>query len=72
MRGAKGVVDIDVAQGGHLARQGLLVFFLSRVDAAVFQQHDLSGSHVHSLHPVTQQGDRLAQQFTQALGHGLQ
>jgi hypothetical protein len=42
--GAEGVVDVDVAQGGHLLRQLGVVLLLADVDAAVLQQHDLAGA----------------------------
>ena len=42
VRGAEGVVHVDVAERGHLARQRLVVLLLALVEAAVLEQHDLA------------------------------
>ena len=42
VRGAKCVMHKDVAQRGHFSTQTLVTLFLSDVDAAVFQKHELA------------------------------
>ena len=44
VRGAEGVVDVDVAQLGHFLGQLVVILLFALVDAAVFQQHDLAGA----------------------------
>ncbi|MNN58444.1 hypothetical protein D3C81_1734920 [compost metagenome] len=68
MRGAEGVVHIDVTELGHLLRQLVAVLLLALVDAAVFQQHHLAGRDLDAVDPVLHQLDRLAQQLGQARG----
>jgi hypothetical protein len=41
--GAKGFVAVNVAEPRHLLRERIVVLFLAFVEAAVFEQHDLSG-----------------------------
>ena len=72
VRGAKGVVHVDVAQCGHLARQGFVVFLLTLVDAAVLEQNHLAGQHVHTTDPVGHQRHVAAEQLAQAFGHRCQ
>ena len=72
MRGAERVMHKNIAQRSHLARQRLGVFLLADVQAAVFQQHDLAGLHVHAVHPVGHQRHVALHQFAEALGHRLQ
>ena len=55
VRGAEGVVHVDVAQRGDLARQRLVVLLLALVDPAVLQHHHLAGLHVDAVHPVLDQ-----------------
>ncbi len=43
VRGAEGVVDVDVAQRRHPAGERLVVLLLAVVEAAVLEQHDLAG-----------------------------
>ena len=43
MRGAERVVDVDVAQRRHLARERVVVLLLALVEAAVLEQHDVAG-----------------------------
>ena len=74
VRGAKGVVHKDVAQGGHLARQRFVVLLFALVDAAVLQQHHLPGlhrlaCHQHAIDPVGHQRHGAAQQFLHARRH---
>ena len=72
MCGAKRVVDIDVAQGSHLARQCFVVLFLAWVDAAVLQHHHLTGRNRHAIDPIGQHWHVASKQFAQAFGHGGQ
>ena len=67
VRRAEGVVDVDVAQRGHLPGQRLVVLLLADVDAAVFQQHDLAGVDLDAVNPVLHQRHGHAQQLGQAL-----
>jgi hypothetical protein len=67
--GAECVVDVDVAELGHLLRElvGILLFAL--VDAAVFEQHQLAGRDVHAVfNPVRHQRHVAAEQFGEAPG----
>ena len=61
--GAKGVVHIDIAQRSHFAGQHFLVLFLALVDAAVFEQHDLTRGHGHTIDPIGHQRHITAQQL---------
>ncbi len=78
MGGGKGVVDIDVAEFGHLCDQRRIVLFLALVEAGVFQQQqiavrhfgDRSGSLVADA--ILGEADRLANQSGHGFGHGLQ
>ena len=45
VRGAEGVVDVDVAQGRELRGELGIVLLLLRVEADVFQEHDVAGLH---------------------------
>jgi len=67
VRGAEGVVDVDVGQRGELARERLVVLLLALVEAAVLEQHDLAGLHVDAVDPVRDQRHLAAQQLAQAL-----
>ena len=58
MRGAEGVVDVDVAQRGQLARELVAVLLLALVDAAVLEQHHLAGLHRHAVDPIGAQRHR--------------
>ena len=69
VRRAKGVVHKNIAQAGHLACQRLAVFLLADIDAAVFQQHQLTRLDGYAGGPVGQQRDRAAQELGQALSH---
>src|SRR5690606_41406715 len=49
VRGTESVVDVDIAQCRHLARQGFVVLLFAGVDAAVLQDRKstrLNSSHV--------------------------
>ncbi|MNV67285.1 hypothetical protein D3C71_1600790 [compost metagenome] len=72
MRGAKRVVHKNVAQRSQLAGQLFLVLLFAHVQAAVFQQHDLTGGHGDAVHPVRDQRHLGAQQLCQTCGHGGQ
>ncbi|MNY24234.1 hypothetical protein D3C86_1579370 [compost metagenome] len=67
VRRAECVVDIDVAQRGHLLGQRFVVLLFADVHAAVFQQHDLAVIHLHAIDPIAHQLHGHAQQFGQAL-----
>ena len=54
VRRAKGIMHKNVAQGGHFLRQFFVVFLLALVDAAVFQQYQLTGLHADAIDPVGQ------------------
>ena len=79
MDGAEGVGDVDVGQTGQLFGKLGVVLGLALIEAGVLEQHDLAGLQggglgldvgVHHV-DVAGQSHRLAQQFAQALGHGL-
>jgi hypothetical protein len=70
--GAKGVVDKDVAQRGHLFCQLGVVLLLPLVDAAVLQQNDLAGRNTDAIDPVRHQGYGPPQQLRQARGYRRQ
>ena len=72
VRSAEGIVDEDVAQRGQFLGQVFAVLFLALVHAAVLQQDDLPGRNGHAIHPVVQEWDVPAQQFTQACGNRRQ
>ena len=69
VRGAEGVIDVDVAELGHLLRQLVVVLLLALVAATVLEQNDFTrGDNKVSVHPVGDQAHRLVQQLTQANG----
>ena len=43
MSSAKGIVDIEIAEGCELAGESGIVLLLFRVEAQIFQQQDLAG-----------------------------
>jgi hypothetical protein len=43
VRGAEGVVDVQVAQRRHPSRQRIVVLFLTLVEPAVLQHHRPAG-----------------------------
>ena len=74
---AKGVVDVDVAQGGQLAHEGEVVALLALVEAQVLEHHHLAvlegkgcGEGLLAGDGAAHQGDRLAQQLDEAHGRG--
>ena len=69
VRGAKCVVDKNIAQRGQFAPQSLVVLLFADVDTAVFEHHDLAGSNRHPVDPVGHQWHLTAQQLAQAFGH---
>ena len=70
VRGAEGIVDIDVAELGHALRQRVVVLLLALVHPAVFQQHDLSGRERRvpraAVDPVANERDFDAQELGEA------
>ena len=67
---AKGVVDVDIAQGGHFLGQLFVVFLFAFVDPAVLQQNDLTRLYRKAaLHPVLNQGDLAAHDLAHAQGN---
>ncbi len=60
MRGAERVVDVDIAELRHLARERVVVRLLALVEAAVLEQHDITGRERSvpraAVHPVLDQG----------------
>ena len=76
MRGAERVVDVDVAERGHLLRERVVVLLLALVDAAVLEQHHLSGFQRRLprrvVDPVRDQRDVALEQSPQPFGDRLQ
>ena len=78
VRGAKGVVDIDLRKGGQLLGELRIVLFLFLVEADVLQQNDVAGLHrVDALlgvlaDDVLGQDDLLIELLAQALRNGGQ
>ena len=72
VRGAKGVVHKNVAQGREFFGQLGRVFLFARVDSAVLEQHHLAGRDLHAIDPMGHQFDVATQQLAQALAHGRQ
>ena len=69
MRGAEGIVDVDIAELRHLLGQLLAVLLLALVAAAVLEQHDFARVDAETaVDPVLDQLDRLAEQFAHARG----
>ena len=62
MRGAEGVVAVDVAELRHLLRERVVVLLLALVEAAVLEQHDLTRRERRvpgaAVDPVLDQRDR--------------
>ena len=75
---AKGVVDVDLSQGGQFAAEIRVVLGLAGMEAQVFKQQDIAGleslGHGLDLGTDTVRGelDLASQEFGQAFGHGLQ
>jgi hypothetical protein len=65
VRGAEGIHHEHVAERGVPLRQGLVVLALADVHAAVFQQHQLAGLHVHAIQVIAHQRHLDAEQFRQ-------
>ena len=71
VRRAKGVHDEHVAEGCVPFGQALVILFFARVEANVFTENDLAGLDLDTVQPVFLQPNRLTQEFSHALGHGL-
>ena len=56
----------DVAQSGHLARQGFAVFLFAHVDPAVLQQDQFARLNRNALGPVRHHRNGAAHQLAQA------
>ena len=71
VRGAEGVVRVDVAELRHLLRELVAVLLLALVHAAVLEQHHLPGLQRRvpraAVDPVADQRHRYAEQLGQAL-----
>ena len=67
MRGAEGVVDVDIAQSGHFLRELVAVLLLAFVDPAVFEQHELPWLQIRvpraAVHPVSDERNVDPEQF---------
>ena len=50
MRGAEGVVDVDVAQRGEFFGEGRVVLFFLGMEAQVLQQQHFAGRGLHGFH----------------------
>ena len=74
VRGAKGVVDVDIAERGKLLREGGIVRLFLRMEAQVFEQQHLARLQRSRLRldlrpdAVGRQRHRLAEQLAQPLG----
>ncbi len=73
MRGAEGVVDIDVTERGHLSCQCVVVFLFAYVEAAIFQAAPARQARSAACHapPATQSrmsGTSRPEQLAQPLG----
>ena len=75
MRGAEGVVDVDVRVGGERLRELRVVLLLLRVEAEVLEQQHLAvaepldGVLGAGAERVARDRDRLAHQLAQPLAH---
>ena len=78
MRGREGIADEDVAELGQLRGEGRIVLLLALVEAQVLQHGDVAvlqrGHHLgrRLADAVGREGDRLAEQLAQLVGHRLQ
>lgn len=70
VRGAEGVHDEDVAEGGILFGERFVVLAFADVHAAIFEQDDGAGGNVDAVDPVAHERDLDAEQLGEAQGHG--
>jgi hypothetical protein len=56
MRGAERVVHVNVAERSHFPGQGLVVFLLPGIEAAILEEHDLPGLDFDAVQPLALQG----------------
>ena len=70
--GTESVVHIHVTQRRQFLREGIAVFFLANIHAAIFQQHHSTGCHGHAIEPIGDQRHIALQQFTHAPGDRCQ
>lgn len=71
MGGAEGVHYVNITQGGILLRQRLVVFFLTFIEADVFEQHHFAVGYLDTVQVVLDQANFLTQHSGQVLGHRL-
>ncbi len=45
VRGAEGIIDVDVAESGEVPGEGWVIFGFARVEADVLQHHDVAVLH---------------------------
>ena len=67
MRGAKGIVYKNVAQGSQFAGQNFRIFLLADIKAAVFKQHHFARLDTHAISPVGRQRYVTLHDLAQAL-----
>ncbi len=78
MRGAEGVVDVDVAERGQSFGKGLVVLFFLRMETQVLQQQHVArlhrGDHLldRRADAVRRESHFLAQESLEPLDHGRQ
>ena len=69
VRGAEGVIDVDVAELGHFLGQFVVVLLFALVDAAVFEQDDFARFHLEAaVDPVLDQADGDVQHLAKTHG----
>ena len=75
MRGAEGVVHIDVAEFGELLGEGGIVLFFFLMEAEIFQQQNFAGRGQHGLDrgpdAIGREFDGAAEQFLQFAATGF-
>lgn len=75
VRGAEGVVDVDLGKIGELLRKGGIVSPLFRVEPEVLEEDDIPVAHRRdrALHlrpdAVPERGDRPVEQFGESVRH---